>query len=61
MNQEIRQILSASNLHDGVKIFAFEPLAAFADMDLTTRNVKFTLCHGWELLMLTLSLSGMIS
>ncbi|KAK0238765.1 hypothetical protein EDD85DRAFT_789065 [Armillaria nabsnona] len=36
VNQEIRQILAASNLCDGVKIFAFEPLATFTDMDLTT-------------------------
>ncbi|PBK81065.1 hypothetical protein ARMGADRAFT_1091613 [Armillaria gallica] len=38
LNQEIRQILAASNLCDGVKIFAFKLLAAFTDMDLMTRN-----------------------
>ncbi len=52
---------SASNLCNRVKIFAFKLLAELADMDLTTQNVKFMLCHGWELLMLTLSLSGTIS
>ncbi|PBK66210.1 hypothetical protein ARMSODRAFT_977845 [Armillaria solidipes] len=38
VNQEIRQILAASDLCDGVKIFAFELLAVFIDVDLITQN-----------------------